>query len=236
MVHISGQEPDSALEELGFDGVHPVRQTRGRQTRDALLGAGQRLITKHSIDALAVADIARAADCSVGAFYQRFRDKTAFFRALIAQYLAEGRAATLALYVGYDGDRLIHALVAETADRFRRHAGLIRSAIRMRMDDRTIWDPIRASGHFNAGCFVEWLGARHGRSLTADEELAVRFAFQMLYATLNNAIINQPGPLDIEDLAFVTQLERAFRLLLTSAGMWPIPVVDPSACKPAAGR
>ena len=221
MVHISGQEQDASLDPLGFDGVHPVRQTRGRRTRDALLNAGQKLIAKHAIDALAVADIARAADCSVGAFYQRFRDKTAFFRALVAQYLADGRAATLALYVNHDGDPLVHALVVETADRFRRYAGLIRSAIRMRMDDSTIWDPIRTSGHFNAGRFLEWLSARHGRALTADEELAVRFAFQMLYGTLNNAIINQPGPFDIDDPAFVAQLEHAFCLLLRSAGIWP---------------
>jgi AcrR family transcriptional regulator len=227
MVHISGQEQDAALEALGFDSVHPVRQMRGRRTRDGLLNAGQRLIANHSIDALAVADIARAADCSVGAFYQRFRDKTAFFRALVAQYLAEGRAATQTLYVRHDGDQLIHALVVETADRFRRYAGLIRSAIRMRMDDSTIWDPIRNSGHFNAGCFIEWLGARHGRPLAADEELAVRFACQMLYGTLNNAIINQPGPLDIEDPAFVAQLEHAFRLLLNSANMWPMRSVRP---------
>src|SRR5947209_17475687 len=127
MVHISGQARQTALEEPGFDGVHPVRQTRGRRTRDRLLSAGQKLIAKHSIDALTVADIARAANCSVGAFYQRFRDKAAFFRALIAQYLAEGRVATLDLYASHDGDPLIHALVVETADRFRRYAGLIRS-------------------------------------------------------------------------------------------------------------
>jgi hypothetical protein len=45
----------------------------------------------------------------------------------------------------------------------------------------------------------------------------------MLYGTLNNAIINQPGPLDIEDPAFVQQLERAFRLVLNAAGVWPLP-------------
>ena len=222
MVHISGQARDDAASEAGFEGVHPVRQTRGRRTRDRLLSAGQKLIARHAIDALAVADIARAANCSVGSFYLRFRDKDAFVRALIAQYLAEGRTATLALYESHDDDRLIHALVIETAERFRRYAGLIRSAIRMRMDDSTIWDPIRNSGHFNAGQFIAWLVSRHGRSLAADEDLAVRFAFQMLYGTLNNAIINQPGPLDIEDPAFVTQLERAFCLILGSAGVWPV--------------
>src|SRR5579872_7327847 len=109
MVHISGQEREPALDELGFEGVHPVRQRRGQRTRDRLLDAGQRLIARRSVDALSVADIARAANCSVGSFYLRFRDKDAFFRALIAQYLAEGRAATLALYTNHDGDRLIHA-------------------------------------------------------------------------------------------------------------------------------
>lgn len=222
MVHISGQGQDAAPDEFGFEGVHPVRQTRGRRTRDRLLNAGQKLIARHSVDALSVADIARAANCSVGSFYLRFRDKDAFFRTLIAQYLAEGRDATLALYPNHDGDRLIHELVTETAERFRRYAGLIRSAIRMRMDDSTIWDPIRDSGHFNAGQFIAWLASHHGRSLAANEELTVRFAFQMLYGTLNNAIINQPGPLDIEDPAFVKQLERAFRLVLNSAGMWPV--------------
>jgi AcrR family transcriptional regulator len=222
MVHISGQGRDNAANEPGFEGVHPVRQTRGRRTRDRLLSAGQKLIARHAIDALAVADIARAANCSVGSFYLRFRDKEAFVRALISQYLSEGRTATLALYETHDDDRLIHALVIETAERFRRYAGLIRSAIRMRMDDSTIWDPIRNSGHFNAGQFIAWLVSRHGRSLAADEDLAVRFAFQMLYGTLNNAIINQPGPLDIEDPAFVTQLERAFRLILASAGVWQV--------------
>jgi len=54
----------------------------------------------------------------------------------------------------------------------------------------------------------------------------------MLYGTLNNAIINQPGPLDIEDPAFVAQLEHAFRLLLRSAGMWPATVVAGSQLRP----
>ena len=223
MVHISGQAQDIIPDEPGFEGVHPVRQTRGRRTRDRLLSAGQRLIARRSFDALSVADLARAANCSVGSFYLRFRDKDAFFRALLAQYLSEGSAATLALYTTHDRDDLIHALVVETAARFRRYAGLIRSAIRMRMDDSTIWNPIRNSGHFNAGQFIAWLASHHGRSLGADEELAVRFAFQMLYGTLNNAIINQPGPLDIEDPAFVMQLERAFRLVLNAAGVWPLP-------------
>ncbi len=73
----------------------------------------------------------------------------------------------------------------------------------------------------NADCFVDWLAARHVRTLTVPEDLTVRFAFQVLYGTLNNALVNQPGPLDIEDPAFLVQLERAFRLVLLSTGTPP---------------
>jgi AcrR family transcriptional regulator len=219
MVHIYGQA--TLVDDCGLDGVLPVKQLRARRSRDRMLNAGQKLVAKRPFDALLVADIARAANCSVGAFYLRFRDKDAFFRALIAQYLAEARAETLELFATIADDRLITELVAKTADRFRRYSGLIRSAIRKRMEDATVWEPIRRSGHFNADCFVAWLATRRGRQLTATEDISVRFAFQVLYGTLNNALVNEPGPLDIVDPAFPVHLERAFRLVLLSAGAPP---------------
>ena len=219
MVHILGQA--TLADDCGLDGVRPVKQLRARRSRDRLLDAGQKLVVGRPFDALSVADIARAAGCSVGAFYLRFRDKDAFFRALIAQYLAEGRAETLELFATYTDDRLIGMLVAQATSRFRRYAGLIRSAIRMRMEDPTVWEPIRRSGHFNADCFVACLEARRGGKLTVAEEAPVRFAFQVLYGTLNNALVNDPGPLDIADPAFPVHLERTFRLVLLSTGVPP---------------
>jgi AcrR family transcriptional regulator len=208
-------------DDCGLDGVRPVKQMRGRRSRDRLLNAGQKLVAARPFDALSVADIARAANSSVGAFYLRFHDKDAFFRALVAQYVAEVRAEVLELYATYDDDRLIGALVAGTIGRFRRYEGLIRSAIRKRMEDPSVWEPIRRSGHLNAGCLVDWLARRRGSALTAGEEVSVRFAFQVLYGTLNNALANRPGPLDIADPAFPAHLERAFRLVLLSQGAPP---------------
>jgi len=210
------------LSEDGLlDGVLPVKQQRGRDTRDRLLTAGQQLVAQRDIDAVSVAEIARAADCSVGAFYQRFHDKESFFRALIAQYVAEGRAATLALFDAYDDDRLIGALVASYAERFRRSTGLVRAGIRKRMEDASVWEPIRRNGHDTADRFIEWLAGQYGRALSRQEEVWVRFAFQILYSTLNNAVVNRPGPLELEDRAFLVQLERVFRLTLFSAGPLP---------------
>jgi AcrR family transcriptional regulator len=219
MVHISAQV--QRAEDDALDGVLPVKQERGGRTRDRLLRAGQALIAKRDFDSILVAEIAEAADCSVGAFYQRFRDKAAFFGALVANYVSEARATTLALFRDYSDDRLIGALVAATATRFRKHAGLIRAAIRKRMEDPAVWEPIRLHGHFTADKFIEWLAAHRGRTLTADEVVATRFAFQVLFGTLNNAVINQPGPLDLGDAEFVVQLERAFRLALLFSGRPP---------------
>ena len=203
------------------DGVLPVKQERGSRTRDKLLRAGHRLIAKRDFDSMSVAEIAQAAGCSVGAFYQRFRDKDAFFGALIAHYVSEARETTLSLYASHDGDDLIGSLVLATATRFRNHTGLLRAAIRRRMEDASVWEPIRQHGHFAADKLIEWLAARAGRKPTAEEVISIRFAFQVLLGTLNNAVINQPGPLDLADAEFVVQLERAFRLVLPQALLPP---------------
>src|SRR5215470_4996722 len=103
-------------DDCDLDGVRPVKQLRGRRSRDRLLNAGQRLVAARPFDALSVAEIARTAGSSVGAFYLRFRDKDAFFGALIAQYVADGRAETLDLYGTCADDRRISALVEGTTD------------------------------------------------------------------------------------------------------------------------
>jgi len=46
----------------------------------------------------------------------------------------------------------------------------------------------------------------------------VRFAFQMVRGTINNTLMNQPGPFQLEDEVFRRQLERAFQLV---AGIEP---------------
>jgi len=231
MIHISGQAAWDETERP--EGVLPVKQRRGELTRNRLLAAGKRLVARRDFDSVPVAEIAEAARCSVGAFYQRFRDKDAFFGALVAQYVADARATTVTLFAAHDDERLIGALVAATAGRFRANSGLIRAAIRKRLEQADVWDPIRRHGYFVADCFIAWRAARRGRPLTSGEVTATRFAFQVLYGTLNNAIVIQPGPLDLEDAEFVVQLERAFRLVLLAGG--PPPALEDTGSR-AAGR
>lgn len=82
--------------------LQPPRQRRARETEQALLAAGRKLLAERDFAAVSVAQISAACQVSVGAFYGRFRDKMAFFDALrtlvmeesdasVARYMAEHR-------------------------------------------------------------------------------------------------------------------------------------------------
>ncbi len=60
---------------------------RGRKTYDTLVTRGFELLEQRELEAITIADLAREAGYSVGAFYARFRSKDEFFDALIAHHL-----------------------------------------------------------------------------------------------------------------------------------------------------
>ena len=64
-----------------------------------------------------------------------------------------------------------------------------------------------------ASRFIERLSKQINRQLTDSEEINVRFAFQVVYATINSAIINQPGPVFMNQKSIVEKLIRVFRLV-----------------------
>lgn len=63
-------------------GVRPAMQARSRATRTRILKILEKSVQDDSIDRLTVADIAKRAKSSVGAFYGRFADKAAALDAL----------------------------------------------------------------------------------------------------------------------------------------------------------
>ncbi|HJQ55705.1 MAG TPA: TetR/AcrR family transcriptional regulator [Vineibacter sp.] len=196
-------------------GALPARQERSRRTRDSLLAAGQSLVEIRDFDSVSIAHIARAAGCSVGAFYFRFADKDAFFRAMIAHRLAEARQAINSLLDEPPGDAL-HGLVTAVVESFRLRPGFLRAALRKSMSDPTVWEPMRAHGHFVADRFLDRLSHDAGRRPTPDAESRIRFAFQIMNGTLVNALVNAPGPLHLDHPALASELVRAMRLVIAA--------------------
>ena len=191
----------------------PAKQTRSRATRDALVRAGRNLCEIKDFDVLSVAEIAAAAGCSVGSFYSRFSDKDGFFRALVGDAERREEADAPASHDPRQSiDTLLAEVIASTLQNYRRRRGLIRAAIRRSMTEPALWEPYRRRGQQHADRLV----ARLQRARPNDAELAhrVRFACQMLYGTLNNAVLIAPGPLQLDDAALEAELLRAFRRII----------------------
>jgi AcrR family transcriptional regulator len=119
-----------SLDEI--DGVLPANQARSRHARDRLLQAGERVFAKLGYDAAHVSDIAQAAECSVGSFYRRFRDKEAFFKALHQRFTErnlENVARFFEMPHWHDEptSAMLRTLIANTAQIMKRNHGFFRA-------------------------------------------------------------------------------------------------------------
>ncbi len=190
-----------------------IKQDRGQKTYDALIKTCFQLLKKHDFDSITVADLAKSAGYSVGAFYARFRSKDEFFDAMIGYHFKTRREALERIFSTFHNSDLIDALIKDTVHYFSANQKFWRAALVRSMRDPDFWAPIRQSGHDLASRIFDRLSKEAGRSLTEMEETNLRFAFQITFGTINNSIINQPGPIFMKQELFVEKLTRAFRLV-----------------------
>lgn len=191
----------------------PVKQSRSQKTRDRLLAAGFKLLRRKDFDALSVADIARAANCAVGSFYQRFFDKDQYFFALAELRREQSRSQLDAWYDGVKLGAIVERAIERELDFVVEHPDFWRAALRRGTTDPAFWEEFRTLGKASVDRFIEVYSTLLGRTLKSEELERIRFAFQMVRGTMNNTLINQPGPLSLGDAGFRRQIERAFRLV-----------------------
>ncbi len=115
-----------------IDGVFPANQARSRDARDRLLTAGEKVFAKLGYDAAHVSDIAQAANCSVGSFYRRFRDKEAFFKALHHRFTERNldngaRFFALPEWKDQPTSAVVRTLIENTALIMKRNNGFFRA-------------------------------------------------------------------------------------------------------------
>ena len=191
----------------------PVKQSRAGKTRDRLLAAGFKLLRRKHFEELSVADIARAAGCAVGSFYLRFADKDQYFLAIAETRRVQSRSQLESCYEGAALDSIVTRAVGRDLEFVLEHPNMWRAALRKGTTDPDFWQEFRELGRQSVDRFIECYARLLGRPLVNDEVENVRFAFQVLRGTLNNTLMNQPGPLQLEDPEFRRQIERAFRLV-----------------------
>ncbi len=191
----------------------PVKQSRSQKTRDRLLAAGFRLLRRKDFDQLSVADIARAAGCAVGSFYQRFFDRDQYFYALAEMRRAQSGAQLEAWYESATAETIVARAIERELGFVLEAPDFWRAALKRGTTDQAFWEGFRALGRVTVDRFLETYAGLRKRRLSEEEIERIRFAFQMVRGTLNNTLINQPGPLRLEDAGFRRQIERAFRLV-----------------------
>lgn len=205
---------------LTLPGVNPARQKRSREMTQALLEAGQRLLAGKSLAELSVEELCASIGASVGAFYSRFQSKEAYFHAL--QLLACRRGAealeTAPAALAQGGlAEICLAIALGTVHWMRRYEGVVRAALQHGATHPARWTPFKELGRAALERWRPLLLARLGRGARPRKERAVGFAFQLLYGTLVNIVLNDPGPLSLGDKDLAERLARAMEAALKGA-------------------
>ncbi|XUM21660.1 TetR/AcrR family transcriptional regulator [Bradyrhizobium oligotrophicum S58] len=208
-------------------GVTPSRQQRSRETTLALLTAGAELLRTRSLAELSISELCAHIGATVGAFYSRFDSKEAYFNALLALTLADGRKQLSRLpppdpVRASDLNRECHLLVRGTVLWMRRHKGVLRAALVRSERGPNDWSGFKELAQAlseRAALLLLPAGRRAGaasrtRSGTADARKTVAFGVQVVLGTLVNAILNDPGPLSIDDDEIAERLGACLVLLL----------------------
>lgn len=187
---------DPAREALPEDlrWVRPPRQARSRETLDRLLDAAEALVADKGFEDSTVAEVARRAGSSVGAFYARFPDKEALLHGLFERFLEQAVAtADDALapqrWDGAPIARLLPAVARFLVAIFRERRGLICAFVmRSRIDPAFRARQARLGEHLRAR-LGDLLLARAGEIGHPNPQCAIGFGLAMILAAVESAVL-----------------------------------------------
>jgi AcrR family transcriptional regulator len=181
----------------------------------ALYRAGLRLLTDNDCDAVSVAQIAKAAECSVGAFYERFPDKNAYLIFLIRNFF---RTEINRLEQGLPECISRNSSVKSTVEDITRHiatafssdkmAGVVRTALKLAPTHPKALAPIseyRDTASESAHYILK------SRIKRRDLRQRVEESLQILFAVLFDAIQQNHGPLRLNGGRMNAVLSRRFQ-------------------------
>ena len=203
---------------IDFDlpGVTPSRQKRSRETTVALLQAGAEMLRTRSLDDISIEALCAEVDATVGAFYSRFDSKEVYFNALLELAARDGsvRLARITSVEEMSLAELCHGLVRDITAWMRAHEGVARAALQHGDTRPARWTRFKELGRRTTVEATPPLLRAMGKGRTAAKARAIGFGFQVVFGTLVNAVLNDPGPLSIKEAEMVERLSRCLLQLL----------------------
>ena len=194
-------------------GVTPAQQGRSEATFRGLIQAGRKALDAKFFDEMTIEDIARDAGASVGAFYGRFENKEAFFSAIqeitVADIESELKSQLAQRKVEAASDKeFLVAVAKSTVGIFRKHRGLYIASFKHSSTRPGAWSPIRRLGSRASGLITAKLALRLRRCGKPLSERKIRIGLQFMNGLLVNAVLNDPGPLSLDDREMPAYIAR----------------------------
>jgi AcrR family transcriptional regulator len=198
--------------------IRPPQQARSQETLERLLDAAEQLVTEKGFEDTAVAEVARRAASSVGAFYARFPDKDALLHALYERYHEQAIATADA---ALEPARWEEARIAEILDAvvrflvslYREQNGLIRAFVVRNHTDAEFHARRERLLHYVNERLSALLLARRDEISHPDPEKAAAFGLIQVFATLDTVMLfgeQRPGALVLSDDDLAAELTRAY--------------------------
>jgi AcrR family transcriptional regulator len=210
---------EQLIAEAKVPGLRPTQQQRSRALVVRLMNEGLALLEEHDFDGLSVEALCARCGTTVGSFYARFESKDAFVDTL-QRLVVEDRRRELAARYGSDRiprndlAQLLNWITKGGIIWLKRHHGLVRASLRRAGSDLGSWTPMRELGRIQVEYALPMIVDLLGGRSTPDLEQRIRFAFQIMYGTLNNMILIDPGPLTLQDAATPRLLATAMHRLI----------------------
>ena len=179
------------------------QQARSRARKAALIEHGITVLEDHELDEISIIDLTNSLGFSTGSFYSYFKNKTDFFikiqewvaaeqSEIIRQSLNLEKLKTASLV-----DRL-NLAIDVALDYFRRHTGVIRSALRYERRIPQAWAPNRAVTLQIITALIT--------GLDKGQKQALEKTIQLAYGLMVNALLHNPGPLSLKDKNLKSEL------------------------------
>src|SRR5690606_13968066 len=127
-----------------------------------------------------IAELAKGAGYSVGAFYARFRSKDEFFEALVAQHLEIRTVTQVQLLANLPRATLLRELVINIVNYYWDHRKFWRAVLLRSARDPESYTPMRQHRLEATERFAQRVEQEVGRPLTGTERSNIGFAFQVV--------------------------------------------------------
>lgn len=202
-------------DDTALNGALPAHQSRSREQRDRLLKAGERVFAEKGFWQAHVIDIAQVAECSVGSFYRRFKDKEGLFFAL-QEYMHAHAHDNIRRFFddpACETDTyhdIFFRLSANTLRTVRGIAGYYRALYEMSLRGHAVWPKMRELEAYQGARIAQMVAARGDRSPKADLVTAGQFITRTANGQINSVVLYGPGPYGVDDRRLSEELASLY--------------------------